>query len=224
MSRSKKALIISAIVILFEILLLLSFPFLVVIAFNFLFLALAAIPVWLFGMIFPQKVIWWGNEDNRNRKKVSKYAGIQLLLCFIIAIVIIPKTEDQTLSAAAPSPSPAPAATTKSVVTEEPGVSRNTLASIPTQKPVPTKKPVTTTKPKATNKPVTTTKPKATNKPVTTTKPKATNKPAATKAPVQDVYYKNCDSVRAAGADPIRAGEPGYSRKLDRDGDGVGCE
>ncbi|WP_445670052.1 excalibur calcium-binding domain-containing protein [Paenibacillus sp. FSL R10-2771] len=212
MSRSKKALIISAIVILFEILLLLSFPFLVVIAFNFLFLALAAIPVWLFGMIFPQKVIWWGNEDHRNRKKVSKYAGIQLLLCFIIAIVIIPKTEDQTLSAAAPSPSPAPAATTKSVATEEPGVSRNTLASIPTQKPVPTKKPVTTTKPKATNKPV------------TTTKPKATNKPAATKAPVQDVYYKNCDAVRAAGADPIRAGEPGYSRKLDRDGDGVGCE
>ncbi|UQN29211.1 GmrSD restriction endonuclease domain-containing protein [Brachybacterium kimchii] len=37
-------------------------------------------------------------------------------------------------------------------------------------------------------------------------------------------YYKNCDAVRAAGKDPIYAGEPGYSRKLDRDGDGVGCE
>jgi hypothetical protein len=28
----------------------------------------------------------------------------------------------------------------------------------------------------------------------------------------------------AAGAAPIYAGQPGYSGKLDRDGDGVGCE
>ncbi|MFD6093845.1 excalibur calcium-binding domain-containing protein [Oerskovia sp. NPDC060338] len=27
-----------------------------------------------------------------------------------------------------------------------------------------------------------------------------------------------------AGEAPIRVGEPGYSKKLDRDGDGVGCE
>ncbi|MBW6439075.1 excalibur calcium-binding domain-containing protein [Actinoplanes hulinensis] len=31
-------------------------------------------------------------------------------------------------------------------------------------------------------------------------------------------------AVRAAGADPIRRGDPGYGRHLDRDGDGVGCE
>lgn len=37
-------------------------------------------------------------------------------------------------------------------------------------------------------------------------------------------YYANCAAVRAAGADPIHAGEPGYGRHLDRDGDGVGCE
>lgn len=43
-------------------------------------------------------------------------------------------------------------------------------------------------------------------------------------APDGDVYYANCDAVRAAGAAPIRKGDPGYSRKLDRDGDGVGCE
>ena len=39
-----------------------------------------------------------------------------------------------------------------------------------------------------------------------------------------DVYYENCDAVRAAGADPIRRGDPGYRPGLDRDGDGVGCE
>ncbi|NUK24079.1 excalibur calcium-binding domain-containing protein [Streptomyces lunaelactis] len=37
-------------------------------------------------------------------------------------------------------------------------------------------------------------------------------------------YYENCTAVRAAGAAPIHAGDPGYGRHLDRDGDGVGCE
>nr|WP_249353641.1 excalibur calcium-binding domain-containing protein [Rhodococcus sp. USK13] len=31
-------------------------------------------------------------------------------------------------------------------------------------------------------------------------------------------------AARAAGAAPIYAGQPGYSRKLDRDGDGVAVE
>ena len=38
------------------------------------------------------------------------------------------------------------------------------------------------------------------------------------------VYYANCSEARAAGAAPVEAGEPGYGRHLDRDGDGVGCE
>ncbi len=37
-------------------------------------------------------------------------------------------------------------------------------------------------------------------------------------------YYANCSAARAAGAAPVRIGEPGYARHLDRDGDGVGCE
>lgn len=37
-------------------------------------------------------------------------------------------------------------------------------------------------------------------------------------------YYANCSAARAAGAAPVRSGDPGYSSKLDRDGDGVGCE
>ncbi|MEU0962198.1 excalibur calcium-binding domain-containing protein [Micromonospora aurantiaca] len=39
-----------------------------------------------------------------------------------------------------------------------------------------------------------------------------------------DVYYANCSAVRAAGAAPLHRGDPGYSRKLDRDGDGIACE
>ncbi|MGW6819924.1 excalibur calcium-binding domain-containing protein [Streptomyces sp. NPDC055005] len=39
-----------------------------------------------------------------------------------------------------------------------------------------------------------------------------------------DVSYRNCAAVRAAGAAPIRRGDPGYGRHLDRDGDGIACE
>lgn len=36
--------------------------------------------------------------------------------------------------------------------------------------------------------------------------------------------YSNCAEARADGAAPLHRGEPGYSRKLDRDGDGTACE
>lgn len=45
--------------------------------------------------------------------------------------------------------------------------------------------------------------------------------PAPAPAPA---YYANCAAARAAGAAPIYAGSPGYSSKLDRDGDGIACE
>lgn len=36
--------------------------------------------------------------------------------------------------------------------------------------------------------------------------------------------FANCSAARAAGAAPVRRGQPGYGSHLDRDGDGVGCE
>lgn len=42
-------------------------------------------------------------------------------------------------------------------------------------------------------------------------------------APVS-AWYDNCTAVRNAGAAPIRVGDPGYAKHLDRDGDGIGCE
>lgn len=38
------------------------------------------------------------------------------------------------------------------------------------------------------------------------------------------VYYRNCDAARAAGAAPLRRGEPGYRQEMDGDNDGVACE
>lgn len=49
--------------------------------------------------------------------------------------------------------------------------------------------------------------------------------PAAVPAPAPAAtYYQNCSAVRAAGANPIYSGSPGYGSHLDRDGDGVACE
>ena len=36
--------------------------------------------------------------------------------------------------------------------------------------------------------------------------------------------FANCTEARAAGAAPVRRGDPGFGQHLDRDGDGVGCE
>jgi hypothetical protein len=38
------------------------------------------------------------------------------------------------------------------------------------------------------------------------------------------VYYANCAAARAAGAAPLRAGQPGYREQMDGDRDGVACE
>jgi hypothetical protein len=38
------------------------------------------------------------------------------------------------------------------------------------------------------------------------------------------VTYADCAAVRAAGAAPIRRGDPGFDPAFDGDGDGVGCE
>jgi hypothetical protein len=36
--------------------------------------------------------------------------------------------------------------------------------------------------------------------------------------------YSGCNEVRALGKAPIHAGEPGYRKSMDGDGDGIACE
>ncbi|WP_280475575.1 excalibur calcium-binding domain-containing protein [Nocardia asiatica] len=42
--------------------------------------------------------------------------------------------------------------------------------------------------------------------------------------PRPSVHFPNCAAARAAGAAPLRRGEPGYRAELDRDKDGIACE
>lgn len=61
--------------------------------------------------------------------------------------------------------------------------------------------------------------------PVEAAPPAAPAAPAPlVEAPASGAYYQNCSAVRAAGAAPILAGQPGFQSKFDGDGDGVGCE
>lgn len=43
-------------------------------------------------------------------------------------------------------------------------------------------------------------------------------------APSRGRAFSNCSEARAAGAAPLRRGEPGYGPHLDRDNDGIACE
>ncbi|MGW6952703.1 excalibur calcium-binding domain-containing protein [Streptomyces xanthophaeus] len=39
-----------------------------------------------------------------------------------------------------------------------------------------------------------------------------------------NTHYKNRDAAKAAGAAPLRKGQPGYRSALDKDGDGIACD
>jgi hypothetical protein len=112
-----------------------------------------------------------------------------------------------TVTTAAPTSTPTPTATPTPVATQQPSAKPTQPVGLLSKPP--------TTKPKL---------PPVTKKPTQKPTTKPTTRRTTTKPPVTDVYYANCDAVRAAGAAPIHAGEPGYSRKLDRDGDGIACE
>ncbi|PFR81963.1 hypothetical protein COK42_23865 [Bacillus cereus] len=59
-------------------------------------------------------------------------------------------------------------------------------------------------------------------------KPKTTPESKPEEQPKQpeknNVVYENCTQVKKAGKAPIKQGEPGYSSKLDKDGDGIACD
>jgi hypothetical protein len=136
-----------------------------------------------------------------------------------------------TFAGACAAPATEPAAAPVAITTATSPATTATPATTPTVKP--TKQPAAKpTKPVGLLSVPPSTKPKlpsVTKKPIVkapTKKPtvKPTARRTTTKPPVVDVYYANCTAVRAAGAAPIHRGEPGYSKKLDRDGDGVACE
>ncbi|NEK57250.1 DUF1524 domain-containing protein [Geodermatophilus sabuli] len=54
--------------------------------------------------------------------------------------------------------------------------------------------------------------------------PDGSSAPAGSPVVPASAPFADCTAVRAAGAAPIRVGEPGWDTAFDGDGDGVGCE
>lgn len=109
---------------------------------------------------------------------------------------------------------PAPERTVETEVSAEADTGRRTAVAAPTTREA---DPPRTSAPR--------TSAPRTSAPTTTAPQTSAPKTSAprTSAPAP-VYYANCAAVRAAGAAPIRVGQPGYAKHLDRDEDGVGCE
>ena len=40
----------------------------------------------------------------------------------------------------------------------------------------------------------------------------------------QSVHFAGCREAQRSGVSPLHAGEPGYRRDMDGDGDGIACE
>ncbi|WP_246350438.1 excalibur calcium-binding domain-containing protein [Sphingobium boeckii] len=53
---------------------------------------------------------------------------------------------------------------------------------------------------------------------------RGTDRRAKLAALPQGYEFSGCDEVRAAGLAPLHASDPGFSQRMDGDGDGVACE
>jgi hypothetical protein len=109
-----------------------------------------------------------------------------------------------------------PSAATRSTTTELATTTTSTAPTTTTTAPTTTAPTTTTTVP-----PTTTTAPPVVPPPTEPLPPPTTVAPTTT---TQGVRYRDCTEAWFAGALPLFEGEPGYSPRLDRDGDGEACE
>ncbi|MFI9744501.1 excalibur calcium-binding domain-containing protein [Streptomyces sp. NPDC052494] len=167
-------------------------------------------------------------------------ATVLSALWFVVALAIDdpkqngtddPKPTTTATAPVTPTPTePSPTPTTPAPTTPAPTTPAPTTPAPTTPTPAPTTETPTPEPTTDAPTPEPTTEAPATQAPQRTTpkpvkpKPAQTTQPPETAEPEPAVYYANCSAVRAAGADPIHSGEPGYGRHLDRDGDGVACE
>jgi hypothetical protein len=182
---------------------------------------------------------FWVDEDgNPVRGPIGRYGGPKALklgaaaavLVVLISLVLINPFSfgggdsepgaQSTLDAAPPGigqtsePEETPGGTPTGTPTAGP--------ESPTESPTetPTETPSATPTPTASGTPTPT--PDETTTP-TPTQPKS---PKSSETPGQEaaVVFQNCAEARAAGKAPLHRGDPGYSEKLDKNGDGVACE
>lgn len=175
-------------------------------------LGLGALLVALWGLVRGR--VAWAHIGDRKRSAQVAAGG---LVAMVVGSAMAPQS-----SVAVPASQPLPEPTVTVTVTAAPVTVTVTPAPVtvlvtptPTPEPEPQPEPAPTQITGFVGNGGAATQPPATKAPA----PKATKAPAP-----KAVYYKNCTAARAAGAAPIRRGEPGYASHLDRDNDGIACE
>ncbi|EFC83852.1 excalibur calcium-binding domain-containing protein [Parafrankia sp. EUN1f] len=160
----------------------------------------------------------------------SGIGGVFLVLLLVVA-VLVPAQGPGNASTAATRTDLPPATTSPagggSPTTAPAPPSVPEVVSVQEAAPTPAAPPVTRRpQPTAPALPVAASTPASrqkTTQKATKPAPSATRSPAkATRSPA--VFYGSCLTARLAGAAPLYEGQPGYSRWLDWDGDGVACD
>lgn len=157
------------------------------------------------------------------------------ILVFIAGVAVFSSTPPQDQAAPASSaPAPAPAlpdavaqpATSPQPVVAAPPVDAATVPAPVSRQAQPTKAPEKPVQPKPVASQPIAPRPPAAAQPAAPQP--AAPKPAAPRPGAGSgggaPFYKTCADARAAGAAPLRRGDPGYREELDRDGDGKACE
>ncbi|MGW6417995.1 excalibur calcium-binding domain-containing protein [Streptomyces sp. NPDC055055] len=160
---------------------------------------------------------WLSRWSGRTKIVVTVVSGL-----WFLAVLV----SDDPKEKGADDPKPATTATASAAPTTAEPTTPPATTEAPTPTPEPTTQAPTTEAPEPTTQAPTTEAPEpahTTPKPVKP-RPAQTTRPAETAEPEPEVHYANCTEVRDAGAAPIHRGDPGYSSRLDRDGDGVACE
>ncbi|MER6477852.1 excalibur calcium-binding domain-containing protein [Streptomyces filamentosus] len=172
---------------------------------------------------------WLGRWTNRTKTVATVLSALWFVVVMVMdppeepgagdpkPAVTAPATPTPTEEPSTEAPAPTPEPATEAPTTEAPTPTPEPTTEAPTPDPTTPEPTTEAPKPAPTTPKPATPKPKP---PAPTTRPAETAEPEPDPAP----YYANCTAVRAAGADPIHVGEPGYGRHLDRDGDGVACE
>ncbi|MEU0990790.1 excalibur calcium-binding domain-containing protein [Streptomyces sp. NPDC005953] len=158
-----------------------------------------------------------GGTSLDGKRKTLYGCGGMVAIAFVLALIVAACAPDEVVKTKAV---PGPTITVTRTVTAPPPTPPAT-ATTPATETTPA---AATTAPSPEREEAEPNKPKRKPKPKSTPKTTGSGGSTSTGGGGGNVYYKNCTAVRAAGADPIRTGDPGYGFHLDRDRDGIACE
>ena len=201
----------------------------------------------LMGLAIAIPGAWFLLHERRDRSNPSaalnrhwKIVALVSVLLFVLGLILFPPTEELKQPENKPAATTTSSSTpTKSSTTKSTTTNSTTSASSTTRKSTKSSTKSSSTKTSTTGgshvpekyvdepSPVLPPEPAEQYEhiePAPAPAPAPSPAPAPAPAPAPSASYPNCAAARAAGAAPLYRGNPGYSTKLDRDGDGVACE